>query len=612
MFLTEEENKEEELEIEEEDEENREETEEQGELEKFSENEAKELLTTMGLSEGEVDQWVQDMKKGEIGPFPVFTVDDDEVEKSLPKLDLERPFEGVGGTLDKLTELVDSIRKLESGLILNLTEWIREIKEKILSLKQEITTQFIERLKLRMFKKFIEKSYEDAVISSFEPVETETLSEYINRLGKIFREYKEDITVTEEVLRKTIVEQEKLMREHVALLRKKEQKLRDEIKLLESKTGSTEEVIGLRADLSKLEEENKGLKMRMQDLENIKTNLQEELGKLKGTGDAVEEQVVKLRELDEKLGELRISKSRLEEELNRTKIDLDESNRLLDAAETEIENLKSELVTLRPKATEELESMRKKIEEMQKLEEENKGLKMRMQDLENSKKNLQEELGKLKGTGEAIQEQVAKMRELDEKLGELRISKSQLEEELNRTKIDLDKKSKLLETADNEIENLKSELVTLRPKATEELESMKQKIEEMKAKEKETWAETKELRQKVSALEKELSEKEEMMGEIGEFAAKEEDYKRRLIELDDLKEKIKAQRKAISTMRIVVKDEPKFKILFACQDVGDRGLNEEEIKKSLGVPLPLVQRYIKELMDLELLKEEKGRYHAMI
>ncbi|MFX0163444.1 MAG: hypothetical protein ACFE68_08990, partial [Candidatus Hodarchaeota archaeon] len=395
--MTEEEKKEEELEIggedeeageeteEQEDEESREETEEHGEWEEFSDKEAKELLTTMGLSEVEVDQWVQDMKKGEIGPFPVITVDDEKVEKSLPKLDLERPFEGVGGTLDKLTELVESIRKLESGLILNLTEWIREIKEKILSLKQEITTQFIERLKLRMFKKFIEKSYEDAVISSFEPLETETLSEYINRLGKIFREYKEDITVTEEVLRKTIVEQEKLMREHVALLKKEEQELIKQIKLLESKVGSADEVLELREDLARVEEENKGLKMRMHDLENIKENLEEELGKLRGAGDAVEEHIAKIRELDEKLGEIRIAKTRLEEELKRTKIDLDESSRLLDAADAEIESLKSELVSLRPKATEELESVRKKLEEMQKLEEENKGLKMRMHDLENIK-----------------------------------------------------------------------------------------------------------------------------------------------------------------------------------------------------------------------------------
>ena len=103
-----------------------------------------------------------------------------------------------------------------------------------------------------------------------------------------------------------------------------------------------------------------------------------------------------------------------------------------------------------------------------------------------------------------------------------------------------------------------------------------------------------------------------MLGEIGEFTSKEEDYKKRLMELDELKDKIKAQRKAISTMKIVVKDEPKFKILFACQDVGDRGLTEDEIKKSLGVPLPLVQRYIKELMDQELLKEERGRYTATI
>ena len=498
MFLTEEEKKEEELKTEgEEDEENGEKTEEYVQLGDFSEEEAKELLTTMGLSEGEVDQWVQNMKKGEIGPFPVIKVDEEKVEKSLPKLDLERPFEGVGDTLDKLTELGESIRKLESGLILNLTEWVREIKEKILSLKKEITTQFIERLKLRMFKKFIEKSYEDAVISSFEPVETETLAEYIQRLGKIFREYKEDITLTEEVLRKTILEQEKLMREHIGLLRKEEEKLREEIKLLESKVGSADEVLELREDLARVGEENKGLKMRMQDLENIKTNLEEELGKLRGAGDAVEEQVAKMRELDEKLGELRISKSRLEEELNRTKIDLNE-------------------------------------------------------------------------------------------------------------------KSKLLETADTEIENLKSELITLRPKATEELESMRKKIEEMKMKEKQTREETNEMRQKISALEKELSEKEEMLGEIGEFAAKEEDYKRRLMGLDEMKEKINAQRKAISTMKIVVKDEPKFKILFACQEVGDRGLSEEEIKKSLGVPLPLVQRYIKELMDLELLKEERGRYSSMI
>ncbi len=495
--MAEEEKKEEELENKGEDEKKEDKVGGDIEVREVSSEEAKELLTSMGLSEVEADKWVNNVEKEEVDLFPAFEVDEEKVERSLPTLDVEQPFEGFAGSLDRLTELGESIRKLESGLILSLTEWVRNIKEKILSVKQEITTQFIERLKLRMFKKFIEKSYEDAVISSFEPLETESLSEFIQNLGKTFREYKEDITLTEEVLRKTILEQEKLMREHIGRLRKEEEKLREEIKLLESKVGSEEEVLELREDLARVEEENKGLKMRMQDIENIKTNLEEELGKLRGAGDAVEEQVAKMRELDEKLGELRISKSRLEEELNRTKIDLNE-------------------------------------------------------------------------------------------------------------------KSKLLETADTEIENLKSELVTLRPKATEELESMRKKIEEMKAKEKQTREETNEMRQKISALEKELSEKEEMLGEIGEFTAKEEDYKRRLMELDEMKEKINAQRKAISTMKIVVKDEPKFKILFACQEVGDRGLGEEEIKKALGVPLPLVQRYIKELMDLELLKEERGRYSSMI
>lgn len=117
---------------------------------------------------------------------------------------------GFDALLRKLEALRSDISTLQRGVVGVFAAQLLTFRGKIVELKSRISTEMVERLRMKFFKEFIESTFVDIVDSEFAALEKDLVDKIVEQTQDRFKEFALRVRESEVDLRSTIVEQQTL------------------------------------------------------------------------------------------------------------------------------------------------------------------------------------------------------------------------------------------------------------------------------------------------------------------------------------------------------------------------------------------------------------------
>lgn len=334
----------------------------------------------------------------------------DHLETSAPReiTGDEDAVAGFDALLRKLETLRSDISSLQRGVVGVFAAQLLSFRGNVVDLKSRISEEMVERLRMKFYKQFIESMFVDIVDSEFAALEKDLVDKIVEQTQERFKEFALRVRESEVDLRRTIVEQQDIVRSFMTSLEEETvaqrtelaekqaeiTKLELEVRSLQGKV-DTGMAMGVAKEeyerrIASLEEEVKDLKddillkdalveKRTQSIEDARKEVEElklELGEARSQIEVYKEEAALAKPQSEKTeAEIEALKSKvdlLESTLEERRKAGDVSVGAIKDLETQIEDLKSEKAAAEKEAAErlaEIESMQSRFAEVKEMDE---------------------------------------------------------------------------------------------------------------------------------------------------------------------------------------------------------------------------------------------------
>jgi Pyruvate/2-oxoacid:ferredoxin oxidoreductase gamma subunit len=237
----------------------------------------------------------------------------------------EDAVSGFDALLRKLETLRADISSLQRGVVGVFAAQLLTFRGNVVDLKTRISEEMVERLRMKFYKQFIESMFVDIVDSEFSALEKELVDKIVEQTQERFKEFALRVRESEVDLRRTIVEQQDIVRSFMTSLEEETvaqrtelaekqaeiTKLETEIRSLQSKVDSSmvmgvakEEAALAKPQTEKTEAEIEALNSK---IELIETTLEEK----RKEGDAA---AATIKQLETQVEDLRAEKAAAEKE----------------------------------------------------------------------------------------------------------------------------------------------------------------------------------------------------------------------------------------------------------------------------------------------------------
>ncbi|MHA2200638.1 MAG: hypothetical protein ACXABN_12205 [Candidatus Thorarchaeota archaeon] len=349
---------------------------------------------------------------------------------------------GFDALLKKLETLRADISSLQRGVVGVFAAQLLTFRGNVVEMKTRISEEMVDRLRMKFYKEFIETMFVDIVDSEFSALEKELVDKIVEQTQERFKEFALRVRESEVDLRRTIVEQQDIVRSFM--------------------TSLEEETVAQRTELAEKQTEVTKLEVEIR-------SLQSKVDTTKATGVAKEEYERRISSLEEEVKDLKddlLLKDALVETRTRNtetaRAEIEELKIKIGEAKSEIEVYKEEAALAKPiseKTEAEIEALQSKIELLETTLEDKrkeadtvaasiKQLETQIVDLEGDKTNAekvaQDRLDELDG----LADKIAEVKALDEKIHTLEKATKDAEEALKVSEMQKDayeKATKLVE-----------------------------------------------------------------------------------------------------------------------------------------------------------------------
>jgi myosin heavy subunit len=322
----------------------------------------------------------------------------------------EDAVSGFDALLRKLETLRADISSLQRGVVGVFAAQLLSFRGNVVELKTRISEEMVERLRMKFYKQFIESMFVDIVDTEFSALEKDLVDKIVEQTQERFKEFALRVRESEVDLRRTIVEQQDIVRSFMTSLEEETvaqrtelsekqaeiTKLETEIRSLQSKVDSSMVMGVAKAEyerrIASLEEEIKDLK----DDVLLKDALVEK--RTQNTEEARKE----VEELKLKLGEAMSKIDVYREEAAIAKPQTEKT-------EAEIESLKSKIELLET-------TLEEKRNESGSAAATIKELETQIEDLRSDKANAEKEAAARLAEIDGMQGRFGEVKDLDEKI----------------------------------------------------------------------------------------------------------------------------------------------------------------------------------------------------
>ncbi len=144
---------------------------------------------------------------------------------------------GFDALLRKLETLRSDISTLQRGVVGVFAAQLLTFRGKVVEMKSRISTEMVERLRMKFFKDFIESTFVDIVDSEFAALEKDLVDKIVEQTQDRFKEFALRVRESEVDLRSTIVEQQDVVRSFMKSL--EEETAAQRLELAEKQTELT-------------------------------------------------------------------------------------------------------------------------------------------------------------------------------------------------------------------------------------------------------------------------------------------------------------------------------------------------------------------------------------
>jgi len=320
---------------------------------------------------------------------------------------------GFDALLKKLETLRADISSLQRGVVGVFAAQLLTFRGNVVDLKTRISEEMVERLRMKFYKQFIESMFVDIVDSEFSALEKELVDKIVEQTQERFKEFALRVRESEVDLRRTIVEQQDIVRSFMTSLE-------------EETSAQRTELVEKQAEVTKLE-----LEIR---------NLQARVDTGKALGIAREEYERRIKSLEDEVKDLRddlLLKDALIEKrtqnIEEARNEVEELKLKFSEAMSQIEVYKEEAALAKPqseKTEAEIEALSSKIELLETTLETKrkegdvaaatiKQLETQIEDLKGEKTRAENEAAARLTELDNIQHRIAEIQKLDEQIHNL-------------------------------------------------------------------------------------------------------------------------------------------------------------------------------------------------
>jgi myosin heavy subunit len=350
----------------------------------------------------------------------------DHLETSAPR-ELTGDEDAVAGfdaLLKKLETLRADISSLQRGVVGVFAAQLLTFRGNVVDLKTRISEEMVERLRMKFYKQFIESMFVDIVDSEFSALEKDLVDKIVEQTQERFKEFALRVRESEVDLRRTIVEQQDIVRSFMTSLEEETAAQRTELAEKQS------EVTKLELEIKKLQSQvDTGMAMGVQrtEYERRITSLEEEVKDLK------DDLLLKDALIEKRTQNIEDARKEVEE----LKLELSE-------AKSQIDVYKEEAALAKPQTEKheaEIEALNSKVELLETTLEERrkdegtttatiKQMETQIEDLQAEKAAAEKEAAERLAEIEGMQGRFAEVKEMDEKIHTLERDLKQAGEEL--------------------------------------------------------------------------------------------------------------------------------------------------------------------------------------
>jgi peptidoglycan hydrolase CwlO-like protein len=336
----------------------------------------------------------------------------DHLETSAPRemAGDEDAVAGFDALLKKLETLRADISSLQRGVVGVFAAQLLTFRGNVVDLKSRISEEMVERLRMKFYKQFIETMFVDIVDSEFSALEKELVDKIVQQTQERFKEFALRVRESEVDLRRTIVEQQDIVRSFM--------------------TSLEEETVAQRTELSEKHAEVTKLELEIR-------SLQSRVDTGKAVGVAKDEYERRITSLEEEVKDLKddvlLKDALVEKRTQNTeeaKKEVEELKLKLGEARSEIEVYKEETALAKPqseKTEAEIEALSSKIELLEtSLEDKRKEgdraaasikqLETQIEDLKGEKAGAEREAAGRLAELDGLQSRIAEIKAMDEKI----------------------------------------------------------------------------------------------------------------------------------------------------------------------------------------------------
>jgi len=350
----------------------------------------------------------------------------DHLETSAPReiAGDEDAVAGFDALLRKLETLRADISSLQRGVVGVFAAQLLTFRGNVVDLKTRISEEMVERLRMKFYKQFIESMFVDIVDSEFSALEKDLVDKIVEQTQERFKEFALRVRESEVDLRRTIVEQQDIVRSFMTSL--EEETLAQRTELVEKQ-----------AEITKLEVEIR--------------NLQGKVDTGMAMGVAKEEYERRIASLEEEVRDLKddiLLKDALIEKRTQSiedaRKEVEELTHKLTEAMSQIEVYKEEAALAKPqteKTEAEIAALSSKIDLLETTLDERrkegdtaagtiKQLETQIEDLKSDKAAAEREAAERLAEIERMQSRFAEVKEMDEKIHTLEREVKQVKEQI--------------------------------------------------------------------------------------------------------------------------------------------------------------------------------------
>ncbi len=331
---------------------------------------------------------------------------------------------GFDALLKKLETLRADISSLQRGVVGVFAAQLLTFRGNVVDLKTRISEEMVERLRMKFYKQFIESMFVDIVDSEFAALEKELVDKIVEQTQERFKEFALRVRESEVDLRRTIVEQQDIVRSFM--------------------TSLEEETVAQRTELAEKQAEVTKLELEVR-------SLQSRVDTGKAVGIAKDEYERRITALEEEVKDLKddllLKDALVEKRTQNTeeaRKEVEELTHKLGEAMSEIEVYKEEAALAKPhseKTEAEIEALASKIELLESTLEDKrkegdataaiiKQLETQIEDLQGGKAGAEKEAAERLAELDSLQHRIEEIKKMDEKIHNLERNKKDSDEQI--------------------------------------------------------------------------------------------------------------------------------------------------------------------------------------